>query len=130
METTYTSKTTCKFCGRTLTVTTTSDDGYDWCGHHRGYCSSDTYTEKCSCEFGRLENSLPHVKKMCMNCKHYQDGDCTNKKEIDEIKNLTGNFDLKVTKLAVKKPNLNCKYHELDYRIFEELIDKESKEVK
>lgn len=112
----------CNFCGKARKGITITDDGYDWEGHHRGHEKSETRIKKCSCEFGKLENSMPKIKPMCRNCRHYDGKCCTNSKKIEELKTSLGNFDIKVGLFLIKNPDLSCDKHELDYRIFDVLF--------
>lgn len=101
---------TCKFCGRTRTVTCTSDNGVDYMGHARG--SSSTWDDDvgCDCELGKLVFRKITIKSMCLNCKYYKSGCCTNKKELSEVIEMLNCGD----RLHIKAPIKKCKYHELN----------------
>lgn len=118
----------CPFCGKERQGKTISEDGYDWEGHKRGREFSETIIEKCSCAFGQLVGTMPHIKHMCKNCYHYVNGYCTNPREIAEIKKLIGNFDVVVNKFSVKNPYVSCSKYELNYGIFDDLFDEKKKE--
>jgi len=127
MRSVQTFKVTCLFCGRARQGEVISDDGYDWEGHHRGTPSSERYLEKCTCKIGQLVNSLPPIKKMCLNCLSYKGRFCTNAKQIEKVRKMVSQFEINLPKLAVKDPTGCCDEHELDYHIFGELI-KDGKE--
>ena len=88
----------CQFCGANRHIEYHMDDGIDYMGHHRGSGSSYTIDDGCNCQLGILEHNKVVIKEMCMNCKYYDSGYCTNKSNITNISsmfNISGRLEIK-----------------------------------
>lgn len=113
--------TVCKFCGRERVVVYHYNDGEDYMGHTRCAPNSFITDSGCSCSLGRIEKNKQNIKKMCLNCKHYICGECTNKKMMSRI---AGIFKIP-EKLEIKTPEAQCEFWELDVKIFRVLVEED-----
>ena len=118
---------TCIFCGKTRSGKIISDDGYDFEGHMRGTPNSEEFIDKCSCSFGQLVNSMPQVKKMCLNCAFCKGLYCTNQKQITKVRQMIGHFDIEFGRLKINDFTKGCTEHKLNYQIVDELIKNKDK---
>ena len=120
MEETYTKTRICKLCGKTITYKVYTSDGYDWLGHQR---SSGSYVEidnECNCT---------EYKRMCLNCKHYNDINkaCNNRKVIDDYNKKIEEsfFNLEMTtSIGIKDPTKHCDYWEVSQSIAKQVFKK------
>ena len=108
----------CVFCGKIRTVEVVSDDGVDWLGHQRGSSYCDIYDNGCDCSLGQLEHEKQKVVPMCLNCKFYVKGCCTNEKELSQVSKV---FDVG-NQLRVKDDTRKCQNWEIDLTIFKRLL--------
>lgn len=120
MEETYTKTRICKLCGKTITYQIRTDDGYDWCGHHRGSGSYVEINNECDCT---------EYKRMCLNCKYYDDRGkvCNNRKVIDDYNKKIEEsfFNLEMTSfIGIKNPTKHCDYWELSQSIAKQVFSK------
>lgn len=107
----------CNFCGKEISYTISHSDGVDWLGHHRS--SSASYTNGYDCECDEVK-----FKKMCLNCKYYNELSCNNKKVIEEHKKSLEQSDspfcIESIKISIKKPTNSCKC----WAISDEIVNK------
>lgn len=118
MEESYTRTRICKLCGKPIIYNVRTNDGYDWNGHQRGTGSSEEIGNECNCS---------KYKRMCLNCKYYNDisKDCNNKKVIDEYNKKIEEtfFNLEMTSvIGIKTPTRHCGHWELSQRIAKQLF--------
>ena len=125
MDTVTTYNETCPFCGRILTHKVRSEDGYDWEGHKRGSPSATVHKQTCSCAFGALVETMPHVKNMCLNCISCENGSCTSKLHLQEMSKMMENFEICTDQFRIKDAKGSCSHHQLDNKIFCKLFAEE-----
>lgn len=120
MEETYKKTRVCKLCGKTITYTVCTDDGYDWHGHHRGSGSYKEIGNECNCT---------KYKRMCINCKYYNDISkvCNNREVITDynkkIEESFFNIEM-TTSIGIKTPIRCCDYWELSQHIAKQVFSK------
>lgn len=106
----------CPLCGKEINYEVVYNDGTDWCGHHRGTASSETYGYECECD-------KVQFKRMCLNCCYYNDitNSCSNKKVIEDykskIENAESPFSVDKISINIKKPTNSCKKWDIDNNI-------------
>jgi hypothetical protein len=96
----------CSLCGRVINYKIVTEDGCDWMGHHRGQESTHTVGYDCSCNHSDW-------KKMCLNCRFYINGLCTNEETIDSYNKTlnTDFFDVQVVKtIKIKNNTKHCQF--------------------
>lgn len=105
----------CEKCGKKISYKLIEEDGRDWMGHRRGTEKSYTIGYECNCT---------DYKRMCLNCKHYQEKNCCNSKTIEEYKQKITNdvFDVKLQVLGIKDPTKHCNNWEISKVISEEIF--------
>ena len=119
MKTTEKRTRQCKLCGKTIEYSIITEDGIDWCGHHRGKVTTQTSGYECNCT---------QYKRMCLNCAHYANSACTNKNTIADYQKKLDNeiFAIDVKNLLIKKPTKHCPNWELSQSVAKELFKCES----
>ena len=118
MEETYTKTRICKLCGKTITYKDRSSDGYDWCGHQRGSSTYEEIGNECNCV---------EYKRMCLNCKYYDDirEVCKNSKVIEDYKKKIEEpfFKVEITNfIGIQTPTNHCKFWELSQSIAKQVF--------
>lgn len=71
METRQDLKRICPICGKEIYYRHIIEDGMDWEGHRRG--SEEEWNEGYNCTCDNVQ-----FKRMCINCEHYKNNNCTN----------------------------------------------------
>ena len=71
----------CPICGKTINYKEIYDDGRDWEGHQRGTPGYRKEGYHCTCD------STP-FKRMCINCKYYENYTLYNMKNYQYFLNL------------------------------------------
>lgn len=108
----------CPFCGRERTMQTVTNYGRDYAGLVNGNIRVEKRDEGCTCRLGKIEHQKEQIKKMCLNCIFFKDGNCTCKKMLDEV---SGMFQMP-SGLRGKHPERCCRYWKINLDIFRSLI--------